>query len=322
MKGVSTMQDLTTVSSSSSLTTSSSLPTNNLVQPLLAALGWKDLKPAIVAAEQADQALALELQQAYDGYSETPDELSKHRLQLALDQVIGELQSNLTRVQKHQKQAEKRLAKPQTSSSGYLASWGSWIKQSAQSFFGSDDVSLVERYRDIAQQRQAEIAQLSQLRAVLATGSTATQTAVTEDTIEELISPLTQTLQRQTRLHRTALLRTLQNLPPYRASYCKQIPLAQAQRPSPCNIATLMVPVNSVRWVMAIINWAWRCKVKRQTTRVVIPSAVLVILTAMALLTWCWRHLMHPQAGAAVRVRAMWCLAVVMPWRGVMGRWS
>lgn len=56
------MQELTSISTSSSLTTSAQSSPTNLAQPLLTALGWKDLKPAIVAAEQVDQVLALELQ--------------------------------------------------------------------------------------------------------------------------------------------------------------------------------------------------------------------------------------------------------------------
>jgi hypothetical protein len=152
-------------SSSSLLTNSSSSPfLSNSLQPLLSALGWQDLRPAILAAEQADQALALEFQQAYDAYSRLPESSAAERLQSVVDRLIEKRQADLVKAQALHQAAQERLAKSEEAGSGgYLV----WLKQSVQAFFSSDDASLTERYAGIAERCAVDIATLSKLREVL-----------------------------------------------------------------------------------------------------------------------------------------------------------
>jgi hypothetical protein len=157
------------VPSSSPLLADSSSATslnNSLVQPLLSVLGWQDLRPAIIAAEQADQDLGLKFQQAYDAYHRLPDDSAAEQLQSVVDRLIEKRQADWSKAQAlHQAVQERLIKSEEAGSGGYLV----WFKQSIQAFFSSDDASLAERYAGIIERCAADIATLSQLREGLGT---------------------------------------------------------------------------------------------------------------------------------------------------------
>ncbi len=139
----------------------------SLAQQALTDLGWEDLRPAMVAAEEVDQALAQELKMAHSAYMEEPEAGQRRRLQETLDKTMDKLQADYDRVNSLKVQAEQRLSQSPTTerfSSGYVGLLSSWIYDGLQQFFSSDDASLILRYKKISQNRQKSLAAFRKYR--------------------------------------------------------------------------------------------------------------------------------------------------------------
>jgi hypothetical protein len=146
----------------------------SLAQQALTELGWKDLRPAMLEAEQVDHERTMALQAVYAAYLEDPEEeFQLSRLEAALDEIIEQLRADYQHVTSLKEAAQQRLMKTtassQTSSSSYLSQLGSWVMGGLQQFFSSDDVSIVERYGKIADSRNQAIMDLTRYRQSLAT---------------------------------------------------------------------------------------------------------------------------------------------------------
>ncbi len=149
-----------------------SLVNNSLLsvaQQVLTDLGWEDLRPAIYAAEQTDRMIAEELQTAHAAFMEEPDAPQQRRLQAALDKTIQKLQVDYQKIIKLKTQAEQHLSQSRKASpmSSYTSRLRGWAFNGLQQFFDSDDASVVMRYNEIAQNRQASIEALKRYRNAL-----------------------------------------------------------------------------------------------------------------------------------------------------------
>jgi hypothetical protein len=154
------------IQESASVNLSVPLTGSNLLvaQQALSELGWEDMRPAMLAAEQVDHELTMELQSAQAAYVEELEEPQRQRLQIALQKMIEQLELDYQHTTALKEAAQQRLteaAQSSSSSTSYLGQLGGWMISSLQQFFGSDDASLVERYGEIAEKRQQAIADLT-----------------------------------------------------------------------------------------------------------------------------------------------------------------
>ncbi|MBS0351198.1 MAG: protein kinase, partial [Proteobacteria bacterium] len=142
----------------------------SVAQQMLTDLGWEDLRPAIYAAEQADYAMAMELKTAHAAFMEEPETPQLWRLQAALDKTIQKLQIEYQKIIKLKTQAEQRLSQLRKASptSSQISRLRGWAFSSLQQIFDSDEVSVVRRYSEIAQNKQASIKALKHYRDALA----------------------------------------------------------------------------------------------------------------------------------------------------------
>lgn len=202
----------------SSNLSSSPLSSNNtltsgpagLVSSALSELGLKDLRPAMMVAEQVDNDLAIAFKDAHAAFERTPNAITKKRVLSRLDGLEERLEEELDKAEELQKAAEKRLEEARKSeaeaaervekeaeahvaetpdASSYVSYPFSALRSLADGFvstiqsglqtvhrtfqaaFDSDDASLVARYNATAERCRKDLATLSEYREALNVGS-------------------------------------------------------------------------------------------------------------------------------------------------------
>ncbi len=154
----------TQLSSSSNLVTKSTAAVT-IAQDVFSALGFEDKRADIIAGNLAHNGIYRTLSSSIELYNRDPSPKNNIILTRVLKKEIKRLRSEYHYIKakqdKYQSEANKVTARPATQSTRWYNRLYGSLKSSVQTFFGSDNQSLVEKYAELAETRQVQIDKLT-----------------------------------------------------------------------------------------------------------------------------------------------------------------